>query len=135
MKILRDAAKERRKNGEKFSTMAPDEVLKQQLKHLTSVGLLADGTAGEFAVSFGEIAATSAPAPAPGPSPPGPPGPAAGIDLFQFGRPGVQPWKVTNDPVMGGQSKSSFVVGKDGAGAANVGLFAGDVAIARSIAR
>ena len=34
MKILRDAAKERRKNGEKFSTMAPDEVLKQQLKHL-----------------------------------------------------------------------------------------------------
>ena len=106
---------------------------KQQLKHLTSVGLLADGTAGEFAVSFGEIAATSAPAPAPGPSPPGPPGPAAGIDLFQFGRPGVQPWKVTNDPVMGGQSKSSFVVGKDGAGAANVGLFAGDVAIVPSL--
>ena len=34
MKILRDAAKERRKNGEKFSTMSPDEVLKQQLKHL-----------------------------------------------------------------------------------------------------
>ena len=34
VKILRDAAKQRRKNGEKFSTMAPDEVLKQQLKHL-----------------------------------------------------------------------------------------------------
>ena len=34
VKILRDAAKQRRKNGEKFSTMLPDEVLKQQLKHL-----------------------------------------------------------------------------------------------------
>ena len=104
---------------------------KQQLKHLTSVGLLADGTTGDFKVEFGEIAATSAPAP--GPSPPGPPAPAAGIDLFQFGRPGVKPWKVTNDPVMGGQSKSTFVVGKDGAGAANVGLFAGDVAIVPSL--
>jgi hypothetical protein len=38
VKILRDAAKERRKNGEKFSTMAPDEVLKQQLKHLFGGG-------------------------------------------------------------------------------------------------
>lgn len=50
VKILRDAAKQRRKNGEKFSTMLPDEILKQQLKHLfgesDSQGSDPDGAGG-----------------------------------------------------------------------------------------
>ena len=39
----------------------------------------------------------------------------------------------TNDPVMGGRSKSTFSVGDDGAGNHNIGLFSGDVAIVPSL--
>lgn len=103
---------------------------KAQLKHLSHVGLLADGTKGTFDVKIFSVAASTAVAPGPGPAPPTP---AAGIDLFKFGAVGVKPWQVTNDPVMGGRSKSSFTVGTDGAGSSNIGLFTGDVAIVPSL--
>ena len=87
-----------------------------------------------FSIHLHEFAASSAPpAPGPGPSPSPSPPSNKGIDLFDFGAAGVKPWRVTNDPVMGGRSKSTFVVGSDAAGAKNVGLFSGDVAIVPSL--
>lgn len=95
---------------------------KEQLRDIVQVGVLADGTAGEFELSLRSVAAVGRPSP---PSPT----PATGVDLFRFGKPGVKAWRVTNDPVMGGRSKSTFIVGTDKAGNENVGIFSGDVAI------
>jgi len=71
------------------------------------------------------------PGPSPSPSPTPPSG--RGLTMFAFGSEGEKAWRVTNDPVMGGRSKSSFTVGTDGAGNKNIGLFAGDVAIVPSL--
>merc|ERR1719424_756445 len=69
-----------------------------------------------------------------GPSPsPSPPPPGGGLTMFAFGSEGEKAWQVTNDPVMGGRSKSAFTVGTDGAGNKNIGLFTGDVAIVPSL--
>ena len=70
--------------------------------------------------------------PAP-PTPPTPPPAGKGLDMFVFGSAGEKAWRVTNDPVMGGRSKSQFTVGTDGAGNKNIGLFSGDVAIVPSL--
>jgi hypothetical protein len=100
---------------------------KAQLRDVVQVGLLADGTAGEFELQLTSVKAVGRP----GPTPPTP-APSAGLDLFKFGA-GAKAWRVTNDPVMGGRSKSEFTVGTDAAGHANVGLFSGDVAIVPSL--
>jgi len=71
----------------------------------------------------------SGPSPGPSPSPPS----RGGLTMFAFGSEGEKAWKVTNDPVMGGRSKSHFNVGTDGAGNKNIGLFTGDVAIVPSL--
>jgi hypothetical protein len=103
---------------------APD---KQQLRDIVQIGLLADGTAGQFTVHIKSISAVGRP---------GPPSPApdqGGLVLFKFGDADAKAWKVTNDPVMGGRSKSHFAVGTDAAGNKNIGLFSGDVAIVPSL--
>ena len=98
---------------------------KEQLENIHGLGFLSDGVAGKFLFEIRTIAIGSAPVPPP-PSPP----PAVVSDtLFSFGTEGVKPWSVTDDPVMGGRSHSSFVVGNDEAGNHNVGIFAGTVAI------
>lgn len=102
---------------------APD---KEQLRDIVQIGLLADGTAGAFTVTLKSIAAVGRPGPAPEPV-------TGGLELFKFGGADAKVWKVTNDPVMGGRSKSSFAVGTDGAGNKNIGLFSGDVAIVPSL--
>ena len=85
-----------------------------QLKHVTQVGFLADGTKGKFKIELGEVSAGSAaPSPAPAPS-------AGGLSLFEFSN-SSKPWRVTNDPVMGGVSHSAFKV-IDG-----VGVWVGEV--------
>ena len=99
---------------------APD---KEQLRDIVQVGLLADGTAGEFTITLISIAAVGRPGP-PTPAPV-----AGGLELFKFGGADAKAWKITNDPVMGGRSKSQFTVGTDAAGNKNIGLFTGDVAI------
>ena len=85
-----------------------------ELKHVTQVGFLADGTKGLFEIELGEVLAGSgAPGPAPAPG-------AGGVSLSAFSKTS-KPWRVTNDPVMGGVSHSTFkVVG-------GVGVFAGEV--------
>ena len=85
-----------------------------QLKHVTQVGMLADGTKGTFKIELGEVLAGSgAPGPAPAPG-------AGGLSLFEFSN-SSKPWRVTNDPVMGGVSHSVFkVIG-------GVGLWVGEV--------
>ena len=85
-----------------------------QLKHVTQVGFLADGTKGKFKIELGEVSAGSAaPSPAPAPS-------AGGLSLFEFST-SSKPWRVTDDPVMGGVSHSAFKV-IDG-----VGVWVGEV--------
>ena len=99
---------------------------KEHLKEIHQIGLLADGTAGEFGIVLHSIAAVGRPGPKP-------PSPEEGAVLFKFGGAEAKAWKVTNDPVMGGRSKSHFTVGTDGAGNKDIGLFTGDVAIVPSL--
>ena len=76
---------------------------KAQLKHVAQVGFLADGTKGKFKIELGEVLAGSgAPSPAPAPG-------SGGLSLCEFSN-SSKPWRVTNDPVMGGVSHSTFKV-------------------------
>jgi NADH dehydrogenase [ubiquinone] 1 alpha subcomplex assembly factor 1 len=87
-----------------------------QLKHVTQVGMLADGTKGRFKIELGEVlAGSSTPSPAPAPAPG-----VGGLSLFEFSN-SSKPWRVTDDPVMGGVSHSAFKV-IDG-----VGVWVGEV--------
>ena len=63
---------------------APD---KAQLRDVVQVGLLADGTAGDFDIKLEAVSAVGRPGPSPGPAP-GPPTPDKGIDFFKFGSEG-----------------------------------------------
>ena len=103
----------------------------QQLKHIVQVGLLLDGTAGQFEIELSKVQAIGRPGPGPAPAPS--PAPMPGKTLFEFGSADSKAWRITNDPVMGGRSKSTFSVGDDGAGNHNIGLFSGDVAIVPSL--
>lgn len=89
---------------------------KAQLAALTQIGIGSDGIAGKFNLEIKNIAVGSGGA---GPSPSG-----EGVELVTFGEKSTT-WKITNDPVMGGLSHSTFVVDKRNA----TGLFKGEVKI------
>ena len=86
-----------------------------EIKHVTQVGFLADGTKGKFKIlELGEVSESSAaPSSAPAPS-------VGSLSLFEFSK-SSKPWRVTDDPVMGGVSHSAFKV-IDG-----VGVWVGEV--------
>ncbi len=85
-----------------------------EIKHATQVGFLADGTKGKFKIELGEVSESSAaPSSAPAPS-------VGSLSLFEFSK-SSKPWRVTDDPVMGGVSHSAFKV-IDG-----VGVWVGEV--------
>ena len=73
---------------------------KKDLAHVFQVGYLADGTAGKFEIDITSVIAGST-----GPTP----GPATGkitLSTFDGNKATTQPWRATNDPVMGGLSDS-----------------------------
>eukprot|EP01048_Picozoa_sp_COSAG05_P016501 COSAG05_NODE_2131_length_3506_cov_6.658057_1_plen_408_part_00 len=76
---------------------------KKDLAHVFQIGYLADGTAGKF-----EIDVTSVSAGSTGPSPsPSPASSKISLSTFYGNKATTQPWRATNDPVMGGLSDSS----------------------------
>jgi hypothetical protein len=77
---------------------------KKDLAHVFQVGYLADGTAGKFEIDITSVSAGSA-----GPAP----GPATGkisLSTFDGHKATTQPWRATNDPVMGGLSDSTVKI-------------------------